>query len=123
MYDRTMTLKAIRLAAVLVALAIAYLTLGPVGIRSMSPVDAEYDRAIAYAVVGALAVLSAPRRPWLATLIVLIMAVGLEVAQRFTLDRHGHLVDASEKLIGAAVGIGFAYAIRWALSLRSSPTP
>ena len=117
-----MTLNAIRLAAILFALTIVYLTLGPVGIRSMSPLGAEYDRALAYAVVGALAVLSAPRRPWLAALTVVLMAVGLEVAQRFTLDRHGHLIDAVEKLVGAAIGIGIAYTIRWALTLRATPT-
>ncbi len=117
-----MTLTAIRVTAVIVGLAIVYLTLGPVGIRSMSPVGAEYDRALAYAVVGALAVLSAPQRPWLSALLVFMMAVGLEVAQRFTSDRHGHLIDVFEKLVGAGFGIGIACAILLVLKSRATTT-
>jgi hypothetical protein len=114
-----MALKIIRLTAVLSVIVIAYLTLGPVGVRAMSPVGATYDRAFAFAVIGSLAVLSAPRRPWLAALLVLTFAGGLEVAQRFTVDRHGHLVDVIEKLLGATIGIAVAYVIRWVISLRA----
>ena len=47
------------------AVAIAYLALGPIDIRAVSPVRAEYDRAFADPVVAALAVLSALFRPCL----------------------------------------------------------
>lgn len=110
-YDGTMTVTLIRTAAIIVACVVVFLTLGPVGIRAMSPIAAQYDRALAYALVGFLAVLSAPRRPWLGAILVVVMAVVLEIAQRFTPDRHGRLLDTLEKLAGATVGIAAAYAL------------
>ena len=107
-----MPLTLVRVATVLGVLIIVYFTLGPLGIRTMSPVSAEYDRAIAYAVVGVLAVLSAPRRPWIGALLVIAMAVGLEVAQRITADRHGHLLDVAQKMGGALLGIVIGFLIR-----------
>lgn len=89
----------------------------------MSPIPPQYDRALAYAIVGALAVLSAPPRPWLAVLVVIAMAVGLEVAQRFTIDRHGQFVDVLEKLVGVMIGSCSGYIVRWLVGARSSPTP
>jgi hypothetical protein len=54
--------------------------------------------------MGMLFVLAYPRYfVWLTVLIV-IVAFGLEALQHLTPDRHGHLLDATEKVAGGLVG-------------------
>ena len=101
----------IRVAAILVTLLVAFLTLGPVGIRSLSPVDPAYDRALAFGLIGFLGTLSAPRRPWLALLLVIGVIVGLELSQYLFPGRHGRLIDGVEKLVGALIGAACAVVI------------
>jgi hypothetical protein len=108
-------------AAAFTAIAIVIgLTLGPVGVRSMSPVDPGWDRAFAYAVIGFLLILSFPRYPWRVMAAVLLMIFGLEAAQELLPDRHGRLVDAVEKSIGAGLGAAAAAGALWAVRRREA---
>lgn len=106
-------------AAAFAAIAIVVaLTLGPVGVRSMSPVDPNLDRALAYAAIGFLLMLSFPRHPWRVVAGVLAMIVALEVAQELRPDRHGRVVDVVEKAIGAGAGAALASGALWAFRRR-----
>jgi VanZ family protein len=59
--------------------------------------------------------LAYPKRFFFVCCIVFIGAIILEYLQTFTPDRHGTLIDASEKIVGGALGI---FAGRGMLLLR-----
>jgi hypothetical protein len=40
-------------------------------------------------------------------------AGGDGLAQGLTADRHGRMLDSMQKLLGAGLGIGAAYVVRW----------
>ena len=111
--------KLARVAAFAAILLVAFLTLGPVGVRSMSPVDPMFDRALAYAVIGFLLILSFPRHPWRVVIGVLALIVLLEAAQGFRPDRHGRVPDVIEKTVGAGFGIAAATGALWMLRRRA----
>ena len=100
-----------------IALVIA-LTIGPVGAREMSPVAPVWDRSVAYAVIGFLLMLSFPRHPWRVVLGMLVMIVGLEVAQEVLPGRHARIVDVVEKSVGAGLGAAVAAGALWAVRRR-----
>jgi hypothetical protein len=107
-------------AAALAAIAIVVaLTLGPVSVRALSPF-AGWDRPLAYAVIGFLLILSFPRHRWRAMAGVLVLIAGLEAAQELLPDRHGRLIDAVEKSIGAGLGAAAASGALWALRRREA---
>jgi hypothetical protein len=64
-----------------------------------------FEHVVAFAVFGALFSLAYPRRVALVCIVVFVAAVGLEYLQTLTPDRHGTLLDASEKVAGGAFGI------------------
>ncbi|RYD94120.1 MAG: VanZ family protein [Sphingomonadales bacterium] len=110
-----------RIAAVAAIAIVIALTLGPVSVRAMSPVNPLWDRALAYSVIGFLLILSFPRHPLRVVLAVLLMIVGLEVAQELRPDRHGRLVDVIEKSVGAGIGFAAAAGTLWALRRPGRP--
>lgn len=110
--------KLARIAAFGAIALVVLLTLGPVGLRSMSPVDPAFDRALAYAVIGFLLIISFPRYPWRVVLGVLALIVMLEAGQGFRQDRHGRVPDVIEKTLGAGLGIGAATGTLWMLRRR-----
>lgn len=120
-YVSCMTLLARIAATAAIALVVA-LTLGPVGVRAMSPVNPMWDRALAYAAIGFLLILSFPRRPLQVMVAVLLMIGGLEVAQELRPDRHGRLLDVIEKSAGAGVGFAAASGMMWAMRRTRRPT-
>jgi len=73
---------------------------------------AHFEHVIAFALLGAIFTFAYPKRPLLVCFIVLGGAVLLEVAQTFTPDRHGTLIDALEKIAGGIVGIVLARSIQ-----------
>lgn len=89
-------------------LAIAFATLSPIGLRPHVG-NVSGERFFAFAAVGLLFGLAYPRHLWLVTLMVGGTAVGLEVLQHLTPDRHGQIPDALVKLAGALSGTGLAY--------------
>ncbi len=107
-----------RLAAFAAIALVVLLTLGPVGLRSLSPVDPAFDRALAYAVIGFLLLLSFPRHPWRVVLGVLALIVLLEAGQGLRPDRHGRVPDVVEKVAGAGAGIAAATGTLWMLRRR-----
>ena len=108
----------IRVAAFAAIALVVVLTLGPVEVRSMSPVDPLWDRALAYLVISFLLVLSFPRRPLLVLAVILAVIVGLEAAQQLRPDRHGRLIDVIEKSLGAGAGALLAVGTLWAMRRR-----
>ena len=83
---------------------IIYATLGPLGTRpELTAVFIE--RFGAYGVLGALFGLGYPRRLVLVCLLIFGGAVILEFLQLFIPDRDARVIDAAEKLAGAAAGI------------------
>jgi VanZ family protein len=99
---------------------IAYATLSPIQARPKISSSADLEHIVAFAVTGLLFCLAYPRRIVSVCLVALGTAVLLEYLQTLTPDRHGTLVDASEKIVGGALGI---FAARATLYLwpRSPP--
>ena len=93
---------------------IAYATLSPIQARPQIS-SADIEHIVAFAVTGLLFCLAYPRHIVRVCFIVLGSAVLLEYSQTLTPDRHGTLIDASEKIIGGALGI---FAARATLYLR-----
>lgn len=83
---------------------ICFATLSPIGLRPGAGGSVGAERFAAFGLMGMLFVLAYPRYfVWLTVLIV-IVAFGLEALQHLTPDRHGHLLDAIEKVSGGLVG-------------------
>jgi VanZ family protein len=84
---------------------IAYATLSPIQARpKISSADLEHIGA--FAVTGLLFCFAYPRQIDKSCVYVVPgSAVLLEYLQTLTPDRHGTLVDASEKIVGGALGI------------------
>jgi hypothetical protein len=108
-------------AAWIAVVAIAYATLTRVGfvysiyfklapflMRPDMRLYAHVVHVVAFTALGAIFGLAYPRRPVLVCCTVLGAAVGLEILQTLTQDRHGTIVDALEKLAGGAAGIALA---------------
>lgn len=109
-YDRAMQRTTIAILAWVALLAIAAATLSPLGLRPhMAPVAVE--RFGAFAVIGLLFGLAYSRHPWRVAVLISGVALGLELMQHLTPDRHGHLADALVKLAGGIVGVGLSLAI------------
>lgn len=77
---------------------------------------AHVEHVTAYATAGILFALAYPRRPWLACAIVAGGAVAFEYLQTFTPDRHGTLIDATEKIVAGCLGVGVTSLLRLARS-------
>jgi hypothetical protein len=99
-----------------------YYKLAPYLMRPTMQSFAHVEHIVAFAVVGALFGLAYPKRSILAFGIVVGAAAGLEILQTMTLDRHGTLVDALEKMAGGVAGIVIARVARrlWSASDQSS---
>jgi VanZ family protein len=106
--------KLITILAWLTLLGIAFATLSPIGLRPhLGAVSVE--RFWAFAVAALLFGLAYPRQTWLVALMVSGAAIGLEILQHLTPDRHGHVSDALVKLAGAIAGVGLSYGLNgWA---------
>jgi len=107
-----------RTAALAAISLVIALTLGPLGFRAMSPVNPLFDRALAYAVIGFLLILSFPRHPWRVVVGMLALIVALEAGQGFRPDRHGRVLDVIEKSVGAGIGAAAAAGTLWLLRRR-----
>ena len=74
---------------------------------------AHFEHVIAFAIFGAIFVFAYPKRIYFVYSVVFLSAIVLEYLQTLTPDRHGTMIDAFEKLVGGALGIFTARAIRW----------
>lgn len=100
-----MTRPILQALAWLTLLAIAAATLSPIGLRPRLPVPVDLERSAAFVLAGLLFALAYPRRIWLALVIVIVGAFGLEWLQELRPDRHGRLGDAMVKSLGALIGL------------------
>lgn len=91
-------------AALLGVGVIAFVTLCPIGLRPQLA-NAEVERLTAYGLLGVLISRAAGRRALEGTLLVMVLAFGLEAAQRFAPGRHAHLADAVVKAFGGVSGV------------------
>ncbi len=94
---------------------IVFATMAPLKDRPTLFSSADLEHIGAFAILGGLFCLAYPRHIILVCFIVLGSAVLLECLQTLTLDRHGTLLDAIEKIVGGAFSI---FAARAALYLR-----
>lgn len=91
-------------------LLIVFATLSPIGLRPHFA-GVSVERFGAFAIVGLLFGLAYPTRLGLVLACVGGAAVGLEVLQHLTPDRHGEVRDAMVKLAGSIAGVGTAFVL------------
>jgi VanZ family protein len=99
-----------------------YYKLAPFLMRPAMKSYAHVEHVVAFAIFGGLFSVAYPKRIIFACCVVFLSAVILEYLQTLTPDRHGTLLDASEKIVGGALGI---FAVRAALyfwNRKRSPT-
>jgi VanZ family protein len=96
-----------------------YFKLSPFLMQANIRTYAHFEQVIVFALFGALFAFAHPKRIIFVCCVVFISAVTLEYLQTLTPDRHGTLIDASEKIVGGALGIFASRAILW-LRLRGS---
>jgi len=102
-----MSRKIVILAAWCCLGLIIFVTLSPIGLRPETG-DAGLERFVAYSLLGVLFVAAYPNRfaPVIAS--ILVIAVSLELLQHLTSDRHGHIADAVQKIVGGVAGTSIA---------------
>jgi hypothetical protein len=100
--------------------AIAFVTLSPLGLRPNSGFSPNYERLFAFALVGCAFALAYPRHIWLVLGFVLAAAVVLEVLQYLAGDRHPRVIDLVAKVIGGGIGVAAGTLLRAAWS-RMAP--
>lgn len=113
-YDFSMFRKAVTIVAWATLLSIAFVTLSPIGLRPHFA-GVSVERFGAFALVGLLFGLAYPARLWLVLSLVAGAAVGLEILQHLTPDRHGEVRDALVKLAGGITGVGTSLALKQTL--------
>jgi hypothetical protein len=95
-----------RIMAWLCLAYIAFVTVGPIGVRPVTGVSPQLERLVAFAVVGVLFAAAYPRHIVLAAIVVIGTAILLESLQLLEPSRHGRLFDASVKIAGGLIGLG-----------------
>ena len=115
--------RAVIAAALVGAAGIAFVTLCPIGLRPHLA-SANFERLVAYALLGVLISRATGRRGLGATVLVMGLALGLEAAQRLAPGRHAHLADAIVKACGGVSGVAghrLMFPLRRALVRWSGP--
>ncbi len=108
----------LRIASWLLLLAVAVVTVGPIGLRPVTPLPPEAERALALAIVGFVFGVAYPRRIVLIGCVVIGSVVLFEALQMLAPYRHGRLADALAKIAGALAGLTAGH-----LSLRRRADP
>ncbi|MGF9759477.1 VanZ family protein [Microvirga sp. 0TCS3.31] len=99
-----------RWLACLLVLAIAVVTLAPIGLRPVTAAPANWERFAAFMAVGALFCVGYRHHRWRIVGLVIGLAGLLELLQHVSPSRHGRLPDGLVKAAGALLGIGLAVA-------------
>lgn len=94
-------------AAVVILVVIAALTLGPVRWRPHI-IGANVDRFVGFLILGSFLTLAQPRRFFMVCAVIIAGAVFLEYLQSFMQGRHGVLHDFEFKVVGGLLGAGIA---------------
>lgn len=107
----------------LVVAVVTFSTLSPIRERpgGASP---HLEHFFAFCLMGAAFGIANPRRWKLVASAVVGTAIGLEIAQLFTPDRHARIVDALTKIAGGLTGVLLALVITrisWSCLKKRSP--
>jgi len=100
--------------------AVAFATLSPIEMRPVATADPDYERMAAYAVLGGIFLLAAPRHPARLVLAIVVVAGLLEWLQNFVPGRHGELHDFGVKSAATLAGVMVAMLVRRGISARQS---
>lgn len=84
---------------------IAIATLAPIGLRPQTGGPAWIERFAAFLVMGATFAVGYPARTLRVACLMAIAALGLELGQTLSPDRHARSADAMEKLLGGVAGV------------------
>lgn len=107
--------RLLKILAWLLLVALAIVTVGPIGWRPVTHFSPQLERAVALMLVGFVFALAYPRRIlWVALLLFTSTAL-FEALQGLEPSRHGRVADELVKLIGAAVGLFLG----WLLTRRA----
>jgi hypothetical protein len=85
---------------------IIFVTLSPLGLRPETGAPPQFERFLAFFVLGAVFAAGYPKRWPLVMAALGLVAILLEVGQEFAPSRHAHLRDAVAKVLGAVIGVG-----------------
>ncbi|GGI33448.1 hypothetical protein GCM10010987_74440 [Bradyrhizobium guangdongense] len=101
---------------------VCFVSLSPMRFRPEAAVEssAEMQRIIAYFFLAFLFGAAYPARLIRSLMFVIVVALALEAMQGLTPDRHGRLIDAMEKVVGAVSGCGAARVIQVLIERRST---
>jgi hypothetical protein len=95
----------LRVAAWLSLLVIFVVTVGPIGLRPVSPFPLQIERFAAFLVVGTFFGVGYPKRLVLIMAIVIVSAASFELAQHLVPARHGTLAGFTAKAAGGGLGV------------------
>jgi hypothetical protein len=108
-----------------ISIIAGWLALGLIAIVTLLPVadrpslgSPDLERFAAFALVGLAFALAYPSRALLVVAIVMGAALGLEMLQLLTPDRHGRVVDALVKALGGISGICVGQMLSFLLYLK-----
>jgi len=106
--------RLLRVTAWLLFVAIVFVTLSPIGLRPVTGEPPNLERAVAFAVFGAVFAIAYPRRLPLVIGLVVAAAIGLELLQMLAATRHARMPDMGFKLLGGGIGVAIgAMLTRW----------
>lgn len=104
-----MSSRLVRALAWCSLLAVAIVTLAPIGLRPETTLPPSIERMTAFAVIGMLFTIAYPRKFWIAVLVTFGAAIALELLQVLAPSRHGRGFDAVVKLAGGGSGLLIGY--------------
>lgn len=94
-----------RLAAWACLAFIIFVTVGPIGLRPADLLPVNWDRALAFALMGALFVVAYPGYAFSCGTLIIAAAGAFELLQLLSPSRHAHFDDAVVKAAGAVLGL------------------
>lgn len=97
--------RLLQILAWLLLLALAVVTVGPIGLRPETGLSPQLERTAGLLVVGFAFGLAYPRRIVLVALLLFTSTALFEALQNFEPHRHGRWLDLAVKLIGGALGL------------------
>jgi len=101
---------------------IVFATLCPIDARPLIA-EPHVERFAAFALMGLLFDLAHPKRTLVVVAVIAGSAIGLEVLQLITPDRHFRLLDAFVKFVGGICGIGIGWLVPPLLQAIKSRPP
>ncbi|OCO99186.1 MULTISPECIES: VanZ family protein [unclassified Ensifer] len=84
---------------------IAYSTMSPLDMRPRLGHLVHIERFGAFGLMGLLFAVAYPRRLGLVLVLVFVTAIGFELLQMVSADRHARVTDVAVKLLGGACGV------------------